>query len=190
MSTSRDIRLSPQDLAIKLATAEAVTAAGGPSFVSREIGRAQSVVSDWISPNTASFMPADMVRRVEALGAGSPGHPHVTRALARASGADIRLPAASLLEAARAHGMDDLGDWMGAISRDFGDLVGELAGENLAEACAALSSNARADIGREAGDLIDRLHQLRRAIDGCDGGGTVSRIVVGPPGRKRGNDTS
>lgn len=164
MTTPRDLSLSPEQLALKLAFREAVHAAGGQPFVAGEVGRAQSRISDWCSPNTPDFAPIEVVRTVEALGAGKPGHPHVTRALARAQGAGVVAGAGAL-----PHGMSDLGDWMAALSKEFGDLIGELAGEDLAGACAELSPRARADIGREAGDMIDRLRQLRSAIDGCEG---------------------
>lgn len=84
MTTDRSVTLSPEELALKLATREAVTAAGGQEFVGREVERAQSRISDYGSDHTADFMPVDIVRKVEALGAGKPGHPHITRALARA----------------------------------------------------------------------------------------------------------
>lgn len=160
MSTPRDARLEPADLALKLATADAVRVAGGQVFVAGELGRAQSVVSDWCSPNTASFMPIDMVRRVEALGAGAPGHPHLTAALAR--GAGVHLAGRT----GHAAGMDDLGDWMASISRDHAELLAVLAGQDLAAACDALGATARAGILRETGDLITRLQQLQAALAG------------------------
>jgi hypothetical protein len=86
MSTDRSVTLNPQQLAIKAATRAAVLAAGGEKFVGAEIGRSQSRVSDYCSPNTADFIPADKITEVEALGAGSPGSPHITRALCRAQG--------------------------------------------------------------------------------------------------------
>ena len=68
MSARRDARLSPADLALKLAFRDAVRAAGGQEFVAGEIGRTQSRVSDWCNANVDEFPPIDIVRRVEALG--------------------------------------------------------------------------------------------------------------------------
>lgn len=160
MSTARNARLTPRQLALKHACAEAVHAAGGQVFVGGEVDRTQSRISDYCSPATTEFMPLDIVAKIEALGAGSPGHPHVTRALARAAGVSLSAshPAPSAME--------DLGDWMAAIAREHADLFGVLAGQDLRAACDTLSPNARASIGREADQLIDQLQQLRRAVDG------------------------
>lgn len=89
MSTDRAARLTPQQKAIAIATGEAVHAAGGQDFVAAELGRSQSTICDWCSVNTATFIPICLVPRLEALGTGAPGHPHVTRALARAQAAEL-----------------------------------------------------------------------------------------------------
>lgn len=159
MSTPRDIRLSPGELALKLASAEAVRAAGGQVFVAEEVGRSQGQVSDYCSASTRSFMPLDIARQVEALGAGSPGHPHITRALARAAGGTIGGSPNGC------DGLDDLGDHLALVSRENADLVQALAGEDLSACVSTLAPNARARIGREAGELIDRLQRLRSALD-------------------------
>ena len=164
MSTQRDIRLSPQQLAFKLACRQAVQAAGGQVFVAGEVGRAQSRISDWVSENTAEFMPLDIVAQVEALGAGSPGHPHVTRALARAAGERVRGGAALT------PGLDDLGDHLAALAREHADLLQVLACEDLERCCSDLSTSARATIAREAGELAAQLEQLRAALG--EGGNT------------------
>jgi hypothetical protein len=191
MTTPRDIRLAPADLALKLAFREAVAAAGGQELVARESGKTQSRISDYGSPNTADFAPLDVVRRVEALGFGAPGHPHVTRALARASGAALSpaLPPAS--------GLADLGDHLAAIARETADLAGALAGEDLSAACTSLSLGARLRIGREAAEAIDQLEQLQRAL--AEENGVRSRLsTVGDAGgaveafalRRRASDSS
>jgi hypothetical protein len=160
MSTPRDIRLSPEDLALKLAFHEAVLAAGGQKFVERETGKAQSRISDYGSPNTADFAPVDVIRKVEALGAGAPGHPHVTRALARASGAVLSgaLPIAA--------GLEDLGDHLAAVTRETADLTAALAEEDLAGDCRRLSTAARQRILHEGADLVAQVEQLLRAVGG------------------------
>jgi hypothetical protein len=160
MSTERTIRLTPQLLALKLATREAVEAAGGQAFVAKEVDRTQSRISDYCSENTAEFMALNLVERVEALGAGAVGHPHITRALARA-----RSVLVGGRRAGSTVGMDDLGDWLAAVAQDNAELAGALAGEDLSKGCDALSTEARKRIGREARELIDRLEQLCRSVD-------------------------
>lgn len=85
MTTARDIRHPPALIALKLATARAVEAAGGQVLVARETGRSQGRVSDWCNIATPDFIPLDAATIVDALGAGSPGHPHIARVMARAA---------------------------------------------------------------------------------------------------------
>lgn len=146
------VRLSPQSLAIKLATREAVRAAGGQEFVAAETRRSQSRISDYCSPNKECLMPADLVARVEALGAGSPGHPHITRALARAQGgAFVPSPASVLLE------LPNLGAWLAEIAGESSDVMRAVASEALTEDIAALPDRRRVAISDEVHDLIERL---------------------------------
>ncbi len=168
MSTDRDIRLSPQELALKLASRQAVEAAGGQSFVARETGRAQSRISDYCSENTAEFMPLQLVEKIEALGAGASGHPHITRALARARNRPLVGEPGSM-----PMGIDDLGDWLAIVTRENADLVQALAHQDLARGCEELSARGRERIHREAGELIEVLEQLRRALAGAESGGGV-----------------
>jgi hypothetical protein len=163
MSTDRSVALSPEELALKLATREAVTAAGGQEFVAREAGRRQSRISDYGSDNTAEFMPLNIVRIVEALGKGRPGHPHITRALARSGGVALAGEIAG-----QVGGAEDLGDWLALVARENADLAAVLAGEDLAKGVAALSPAARTRISREARDLIAQAEALVRAIEGAD----------------------
>lgn len=162
MSSPRDIRLSPDDLALKLAFREAVAAAGGQEKVEGVTGKTQSRISDYGSPNTADFAPIDVVRKVEALGFGAPGHPHVSRALARAGGAAL----STALPFGR--GLHDLGDHLAAVARETADLTQALAGEDLAADCASLSPAARQRIGHEAAEAMAQLEQLQRALAGGD----------------------
>jgi hypothetical protein len=159
MSTDRSVRLSPQELALKLATREAIEAAGGQTFLARETGRSQGRFSDYCSDNTAEFMPLQLVRHVEALGAGKPGHPHVTRALARA--ADLPIGGRGAAQA----GVDDLGDWMALVARENADLAAAMAGQDLARCCESLSPHARERLSRETGQLIAVLEGFRRDLD-------------------------
>lgn len=154
------VQLSPAELALKLACREAVEAAGGQVLVAGETGRCQSRISDYCNPNRGEFMPADVIRRVEALGRGRPGWPHVTRALARAQdghfdpGAGVGGP----LQLA------NLGQWLGAIGGDYAELVAALAAGRLAAPLAGLTLGQRGAILREVGEAVDSLAALGAAL--------------------------
>lgn len=83
MSVARDVRLPPHLVAIKLACARAVEAAGGQALVAREVARSQSRICDYCSVNTADFMPIDVALMVDAMAAGSSGHAPISAAMAR-----------------------------------------------------------------------------------------------------------
>lgn len=172
--------LTPQQLAFKLATRQAVKAAGGQDFVAREVGRTQSRISDYCSPEKPDFMPLDIVEQVEALGAGSPGHPHITRALDRAQGGALGGRAARHGDAGR-----DLGKWLAALASESSDVMGELAEADLASCCAGLSRNQRAELTRELDQLADVVARFRQALDGA---GVAAKAAVRGGGRRR--DTS
>ncbi|AKM09857.1 hypothetical protein [Croceicoccus naphthovorans] len=162
MTTDRTVRLSPEEKALKLATADAVRAAGGQVFVGEEVGRTQSVISDYGSTSTRSFMPLDIVRKVEALSAGAPGAPHITRALARAQGLSLDCHADPRSDDF------DLGDWMARLAAESADVMAQMAGHNLSATCAAMSDNARADMCRELDQLEDVVRQCRAAMERDD----------------------
>jgi hypothetical protein len=151
-----------RELALKLATRDAVKAAGGQEFVGAETGRAQSRISDYCSPNAREFMPLDVAAKVEALSHGTPGHPHITRALARAAGADF---VTSSCEAASA-GCDDLTLLLADVAGESGDLIRALALGSGSPARAALrirdmSPDQRAGVARELDQLVDVLAGIR-----------------------------
>ena len=166
MSTDRTQRLSPGELALKLACREAIKAAGGQEFVGAECGRTQSRISDYLSPNTREFMPIDVVSRVEALSVGAPGHPHISRALGRAQHALLTLDAD---QAGAARSPASLGEFLGLVAGESGDLIKALAtaallpGSARVEA-AMLPTSTRRAITAELDQLIDVLAALNAVI--------------------------
>lgn len=159
MSTDRTRRLTPSQLALKLATRDAVRAAGGQEHVARQVGRAQSRISDYCSENVAEFMPLDLVEVVEALGAGAPGAPHITHALARSrSGSFLGAPAGVTLAA------PTLGAWLGEVASESSDVIALLATGNLAAAIAALTPRQRAKIAEEAGQAAAAMLSLASSM--------------------------
>jgi hypothetical protein len=131
MGSRGEQALEPADLALKLATKDAIRGAGGQEFLSESLGRAQSRFSDYGSPNKPDFMPIDLVRKVQALGAGKPGWPHITHALARADGFDLyKLPETGASK----------GDWLkhvGALSTEAAEITSKI--------CASLADDQRID---------------------------------------------
>ena len=167
MPTDRTQRLSPAELALKLACREAVKAAGGQDFVARETGRTQSRISDYCSPNAREFMPADLVRKVEALSAGAPGHPHVTRALARAQGgAFVALPNNSA--PAVSFDTPQLGQWLALVAGESSDVIGLLAASQMGATIDELSPAQRTAIAGECFELVEQVAAIERRLRGTD----------------------
>lgn len=166
MTISREEQLSPQELALKIATAEAVRAAGGQEFVAREVGRAQSRISDYCSRSTRQFVPVDVAVMIDALGTGRPGHPHIAGALARAQGAVIEgsAPARENLH---------LHQWLADISGESADVIRALVTGSVVPGQAVpsirnMSANDRATVLRELDQLADVVAALRIKVEEAD----------------------
>ena len=160
VSTDRTVRLTPAQLALKLATAEAVLAAGGQVFVGGECGRSQGRISDYCSTSTAEFAPLDVAVRIDLLGTGAPGHPHIAQAMARAQGSEIAMsPRPQRTDA-------DLGDWLARIACEFADLTSELAQHDLATGCADMAPTRLHRIVREATQLERAVAEFRASLAG------------------------
>lgn len=166
MSTDRTQRLSPNELALKLACREAVKAAGGQEFVAGETGRAQSRISDYCSQNTREFMPVDVLRKVEALSAGAPGHPHVTRALARAQGgAFVPLPDGGGQVCFAA---PKLGQLLAQVAGESSDVIALLASSQLEATIDQLPDDLRQAIADECVELVEMVAAMERHLRGTD----------------------
>jgi hypothetical protein len=118
MSGARDLVLPPALQAGKAATASLIRAFGGQEAAAGETGKRQSRFSDYGSPHTADFITIADVRTLETATHGTPGHPHVTRWLARQTGhVLVRLPvgptAASL----------DIHVELGAVAKETSEVV-------------------------------------------------------------------
>lgn len=149
------VDLLPEAQVLKRATAQLVRAYGGQEAAAMLVGRAQSRLSDWGSVNRPDFMPIDAVAALEAVTHGVAGHPHVTRALAMASGhALIKLPDAVPGEA-------DVFGWLANLSKEAGEVMGELG--------TALADDRRVDRG-EAARIRTQLHELQTLLAGMDAG--------------------
>lgn len=80
------VTLSADEQELKAAFRQLVRAFGGMDATAVATGYAQSTVSDWASAQKAAFAPLHVVSQLEACTVGHPGHPHVTRLLARRAG--------------------------------------------------------------------------------------------------------
>lgn len=157
MTVPRSVRLSPAQLQLKIATDEAMRAVGGQLFLAAHTGRAQSCFSDWGSRKTATFMPIDFVATVEDLGDGAPGHPHITRALARRQGFDLyRLPPVEALDS-------EFGRHGARLMKEAGEVMARL-GEALADDDDVDAAEARAAL-TEARELLSVVVALVTALE-------------------------
>lgn len=167
MTAERTIQLSPPELAIKLATEEAVLAAGGQTFVAREVGRSQGRISDWCSTTVAEFMPAHIVRKVEALGAGKPGHPHITAALARAAGVTL---GGAVVDDGRVEGLEE---HLPRLATESADVIRALADQMRQQR--PISSTQRGRLLAEVKQLLDAAMALHADLAGEDAPSDLSR---------------
>lgn len=86
MSADRNMVHRPADQALKVAWRKLVEAYGGQVAAAAYLGRGQSLISDYGNVNTAPFAPVNLIAALEAVTHGLPGHPIMTRELARAAG--------------------------------------------------------------------------------------------------------
>jgi hypothetical protein len=87
--SDRSLILPPDLQAGKAATKALIRAYGGQEAAAAERGKSQSRFCAYGLPNTDDFMPIDDVHALEARTHGAPGHPHVTRWLAREAGYEL-----------------------------------------------------------------------------------------------------
>jgi hypothetical protein len=93
--TERTAFVAPHLQALKLAFSDSVGAFGKQEAAAAEVGRSQGRLCDYGRPNVDVFPPLDVIDALEARTEGTPGWPHVTRALCRRrGGAFVALPAA------------------------------------------------------------------------------------------------
>lgn len=93
MSARTDVQLSPLLQRAKAAYRASVSACGGQDGSAATTGKAQQRISLYGHPNSDAFPPLDVIIAQEAVSHGTPGHPHVTRFMAREAGfALFKLP--------------------------------------------------------------------------------------------------
>lgn len=178
---ARVVTLSPADQEIKAAFAALQRAFGGQDAVAAAFpGIRQQKVSDWCNPRLPEFAPLHIVAALEACTVGHPGHPHVTRLLARRAGfvlveqADDGEPPCPMRGLAAA--MAAMGDLSRVVDEVFADSV--FTGS---EQRAAL--NALRALEEKAAALRVALGGTKVAARGAARGGT--KLMDKPTGTRR-----
>lgn len=149
------VTLSADDQELKAAFRQLVRAFGGMDATAVATGYAQSTVSDWASAQKAAFAPLHVVAQLEACTFGHPGHPHVTRLMARRAGF-------LLVDQAQAE-RTDVSPLAGiaALAAELGD-VSRVIGVGMDDG--AMDMAERVDALRELRDLEDKAAALRVAL--------------------------
>lgn len=156
MSGGRDLVHPPLLQGLKAATKAAVRAFGGQDAAALHIGRGQSQVCNYGLPNTPDFIAVDAVLALEGATHGTPGHPHVTRYLAREAGFALApLPSAGVPG-------KDWGEHSAALIKEMGDVLAGL-GEALKGDHDVRAAEARA-LRPEASDLVRAAVELEAAL--------------------------
>lgn len=129
------VTLPPRAQSLKNATKALIRAYGGQEAAEAETGKSQTQISRYGSVDSDAFAPIDFVASLEAATHGQPGHPHITRWLARnAGGVFVTLPKAASAEA----------DWHQAMAA-----VAKESSEVIQRVCAALPDGVTAAEIRE-----------------------------------------
>jgi hypothetical protein len=156
MTTDRSLTLAPALQAGKAASKALVRAFGGQEASRLETGKSQSRVCSYGLPNTADFMPIDVVHALEASTHGTAGHPHVTRWLAREAGFElVPLPSAEAPA-------EQWNSYVAKLGRDAGCMI-----EGICTDLGADNDVTPADARRrlpDADDLVRVAVELRAAL--------------------------
>lgn len=156
MSASREIVHPPLLQGLKAACKALIRAHGGQEAAAAATGRSQSQLCNYGLPNTADFMPVDAVLTLESATHGSPGHPQISRYLAREAGyALVPLPGAGARET-------EWSDYSARLLKEAGELLAGL-GAALADDNEVRAREARALLP-DAADLVRAAAELEAAL--------------------------
>lgn len=128
MSGARDVQLPPIQQDLKVASRELIRAYGGQDVTGKQFGRSQSRYCDAGSNFTSTFLNINEVGELEDRTSAIPGHPIVTRALAKRQGFELvarprALPAPEDLIQCVGELMAEGGDVMRAVAEALKDKV-------------------------------------------------------------------
>jgi hypothetical protein len=154
--------LSADKQALKRAFGRLVRAAGGQEAA---VGFTRLVrhqaLSDYANPASDQadrFAPADVIADLESVTHGLPGHPAMTRELARQAGfALVPLPTSAAVD-------PNLAAHMARIIRETSDVTGHLADTLATEATATEPGERGPRLLREIDEALQSLIDLRAAL--------------------------
>lgn len=89
MTIERDTALTGDEQELKAASRQLVKNFGGQDCAAARFNTQQQRISELVNSRTDAFFRIDQVATMEAETVGYPGHPNVTRALARQSGFEL-----------------------------------------------------------------------------------------------------
>jgi hypothetical protein len=156
--------LSADKQALKVATGRLVRAAGGQEaavgFTRLTRHQALSDAASVTAEHAARFAPIDVIADLEAVTVGTPGHPVVTRQLARQAGyALVRLPTRQRIPAPADR---ELADHLCTIMREAGEVTLILGGHLR---CGEIPAGRdAAQLRREIDDAIQALVELDQVL--------------------------
>lgn len=152
--------LTPDQLYLKKETRAAVDAVNGQEKAAQLLGRSQSRISHYCSSNRDEFMPIDLVVELEQLTVGKPGHPHISRALARQAGFLLTPEGGEDAEAR------SLAEHLGDVVAEAADVMAAMRG---AVAGKSLDRTARLRALEQARELQDAAAELVAALEAEEG---------------------
>ena len=156
MSHDRTLTLAPHLQDGKAAFRELVRAFGGQEAVAALTGKSQSRICAYGLANTDDFAPADVIDAVEDRTAGLPGHPQVTRWLARRRGYGlVKLPDPAQAETGWSQMISEL-------AREAGEVMSGVCSD-LASGNDVTPAEARLRLG-DAADLVRIAVELEHAL--------------------------
>lgn len=119
-----DGKLPANEQRLAAATKRAVQATGGLKVCEDEIGLSDSMISRFCSPNLRDSISVRDAVRIDAIGHGEAGHPHIINAMASIlGGVFIMLPEAVTDDRTLQMSVIDLSCELGDVSRSIADAL-------------------------------------------------------------------
>jgi len=163
-----DGKLSPDEQRLAAATKRAVQACGGLKVCEGEVGLSDSMISRFCSPNLRDSISVRDAVRIDAIGHGTAGHPHILNAMASiVGGVFIMLPEAVTDDRTLQMNVIELSCELGDVSRSIADaLAGTSDGGSSVTSVEARAALAQLDEHDRAAARL-RL-SLERIAEGAD----------------------